>query len=312
MNLGDLRALKIPVPPAPEQRRIVAKLDALFERSRKAKESLDRIPPLLERLRQSILAAAFRGNLTKEWREAHPDVAAPWTEALLEGLCDPARVITYGVIKLGDEAANGVPCLRTSNVRWLRFELDGLKKIARPLSQEFSRTILRGQEVLVNVRGTLGGVAVASEEMRGWNVSREVAVVPVDPGRVVPDFLAFWIGSKGTQNWLAGVQKGVAYTGINIADLRNLPVSLPSITEQREVVRRIRNAMKQADALEACVFKAMAQSDLEAGLLAKAFRGELVPQDPNDEPASVLLERIRAEREAAALAEPNGRRRKAG
>ena len=104
-------------------------------------------------------------------------------------------MITYGVIKLGEEVADGVPCLRTSNVRWLRIETEGMKRIAPTLSSEYSRTILKGGEVLVNVRGTLGGVAVARPEMAGWNVSREVAVVPVNSSRVNPAFLSFLIGS---------------------------------------------------------------------------------------------------------------------
>src|SRR5690606_14916157 len=70
-NLGDL---ELPLPPLNEQRRIVDKIEALTARSRRAKEALDAVPALLDKLRQSILAAAFRGDLTKEWRAAHPDV----------------------------------------------------------------------------------------------------------------------------------------------------------------------------------------------------------------------------------------------
>jgi len=71
---GKLRELEVPVPPLNEQRRIVAKLEDLLARSRRAKDALDAIPPLLEKLRQSILAAAFRGDLTADWRARHPDV----------------------------------------------------------------------------------------------------------------------------------------------------------------------------------------------------------------------------------------------
>ena len=70
----DLEALEIGVPPLDQQRRIVEKIEALTAKSRRAKEALDAIPPLLERFRQSVLAAAFRGDLTRDWREQHPDV----------------------------------------------------------------------------------------------------------------------------------------------------------------------------------------------------------------------------------------------
>ena len=74
VSRSRLAEIEVPTPPLHEQRRIVAKLDALRARSRRAKEALGAVPALLDRLRQSILAAAFRGDLTADWREANPDV----------------------------------------------------------------------------------------------------------------------------------------------------------------------------------------------------------------------------------------------
>ncbi len=74
VSRSNLGALELPVPPINEQRRIVAKLEALQSRSRRAREALEAVPTLLEKLRQSILAAAFRGDLTKDWRAKHKDV----------------------------------------------------------------------------------------------------------------------------------------------------------------------------------------------------------------------------------------------
>jgi type I restriction enzyme S subunit len=85
--------------------------------------------------------------------------------------------------------------------------------------------------------------------------------------------------------------------GLNLADVRRVPIPLPPLEEQREIVRRVEALFAFADRLEARYLAARKQVDkLTPSLLAKAFRGELVPQDPNDEPASALLERIRAER----------------
>jgi type I restriction enzyme, S subunit len=159
------------------------------------------VPGILERFRQSVLAAATSGELTREWREAR-GMAPPsaWVATTLQALCSHARVISYSVIQLAEETTNGAPCLRTSNVRWLRLELEGMKGIARSLSDGYSRTILRGGEILVKVPGTLGGVAVVSAEMAGWNVSREVAAVPADVDKVDPYQLNF--GSQ--QNEVSG------------------------------------------------------------------------------------------------------------
>jgi type I restriction enzyme S subunit len=294
--------LNIPLAPLNEQKRIADKLDAVLARVDACRARLDRVPAILKRFRQSVLAAATSGKLTEEWREERAsDIrmngsSLKWAEQPLSGLCARERVITYGVIKLGIEVPKGVPCLRTSNVRWLRIDTEGMRRIDPALCLEYSRTILKGGEVLVNVRGTLGGVAVATPEMAGWNVSREVAVVPVDTERLDSAYLACWIGSAGSQRWLGGVKKGVAYVGINIEDLRNLPVRVPSMEEQREIVRRVGLLHTYADRLEVRYAAAGAQVErLAPTLLAKAFRGKLVPQDPGDEPASVLWERIRTE-----------------
>jgi type I restriction enzyme S subunit len=282
---------EVPVPPKAEQTRIANQLETLLARVQACNDRFDAIPALLKRFRQAVLDAAVSGALTYSWRVECD--AADWSATTVSSICQQRRVITYGVVKLGDEVPNGTPCLRTSNVRWLRFELDGMKRIAPSLSAEYSRTILRGGEVLVNVRGTLGGVAVAGNEMMGWNISREVAVLPVDQRVVNPHFAAYWVASNASQKWLAGMEKGIAYVGINIEDLRNLPIRLPSLPEQAEIVRRVEGMFALADQIETRSTAARAQAQrLNPLVLAKAFRGELVPQDSNDEPASALLARI--------------------
>ncbi len=288
---GVFEKTLVALPPRPEQTRIANQLDTLLTRVQACNDRFDAIPALLKRFRQTVLDAAVSGALTYSWKVERD--AADWSATTVSSICQQRRVITYGVVKLGDEVPNGTPCLRTSNVRWLRFELDGMKRIAPSLSTEYSRTILRGGEVLVNVRGTLGGVAVAGNEMVGWNISREVAVIPIDQSVVDPHFAAYWVASDASQKWLAGMEKGIAYVGINIEDLRNLPIRLPSLPEQTEIVRRVEALFSLADRVEARCTAARAQAQrLTPLVLAKAFRGELVQQDPNDEPASALLARI--------------------
>jgi type I restriction enzyme S subunit len=290
----DIESLIFPIAPLQEQRRIAKRLDGLVPKIASCRERLDRVPQILKKFREAVLEAAASGKLTEEWRaRIRCDSHDAWSAMKLASVCQPGRIITYGVIKLGADIAGGVPCLRTSDVRWLRIEEDGIKRIAPELSAEYGRTVLRGDEVLVNVRGTLGGVAAVMPHMLGWNVSREVAVVPAAPELIRPRFLALWIATNSSQRWLAGVQKGVAYTGINIEDLRALPVRVPSLNEQSEIVRRVDDLFALADGWQRRYIAALAPVEkLTPSVLAKAFRGELVPQDPNDEPAGEMLERL--------------------
>ena len=151
-----------------------------------------------------------------------------------------------------------------------------MKRIATSLSSEYSRTILKGGEVLVNVRGTLGDVAVAAPEMAGWNVSREVAVVPMNSSRVNPAFLSYLIGSGTSQHWLGGVKKGAAYIGINIEDLRLLPVNAPKIEKQLEVVEHLDSLQEETQHLARIYERKLAALEaLKKLLLHQAFTGEL-------------------------------------
>ena len=189
------------------------------------------------------------------------------------------RVITYGVIKLGPTVAGGVPVLRSSDVRFLRIERANVKTVSPSIASAYGRTFLRGSEVVVTVRGSLGGVAAVPASMAGFNVSREVAVVPVNRDHE-PEFIALAIASDQSQRWLSEVEKGVAYTGINIEDLKQLPLPIPPKAEQRKIVRRVKALFSLADAIEMRVAAASARADkLTQAILAKAFRGELVPTE---------------------------------
>lgn len=216
LRLRHFEQLPVVLPPIADQQRIVAILDRAVASIATAKSDTERC---LQNAR-----AIFESGL----EEAFIRPAGSWNETPLVLLCDPQRPITYGVIKAGKQVVDGVPYLRTSNVRRLYIETEGMRLIPDALSAEYSRTILRGGEVLVNVRGTLGGVAVVEPGMAGWNVSREIAVVPVDPRTMTPEFLAYFIAAGVSQSWLAEVKKGAAFVGINIEDLRRLPVGVPS------------------------------------------------------------------------------------
>lgn len=264
LNLPLIAGIEIPLPPLHEQHHIVTILDEAFEGIATAKANAEKNLLNARTVFESYLQDAYTvrvGHLPRE---------------RLEALCEKNRLITYGVIKLGDPIEDGVPCLRTSNVRWLDIDTTGMKRIAPTLAAEYSRTILRGGEVLVNVRGTLGGVAVVPDHMAGWNVSREVAVVPVNADMLDPEYAAFWIGSRTSQDWLSGVKKGAAYTGINIEDLRNLPVPLPGLEAQRTIVddvMAVRDAARRME--EVCERKIAALDELRKSLLYQAFTGAL-------------------------------------
>jgi type I restriction enzyme S subunit len=356
LSAQGLKTWTVSVPPLNEQKRIVAKIDALTEKSRKAREALADVPDLLDKLRQSILAAAFRGDLTKRWREQNPNVEPAtmllerirterrkkweeaelakfkakgkvptddqwkskyvepepvdtdglselpdgWCWAELNSLCDPDRGIPYGIVQTGDPVASGTPTVRCGDIKNFRINLQNLKLVDPEIAANYERTRLDGTEVLLAIRGTVGASAAAQPEMAGMNISREVAMIPPLPG-LDRHFLTLLLASPDIQGAIGARVKGVAQSGINLSDLRTLPIPLPPAAEQAAVIIALHQCLGDPDSWLVSINSARAEIDrLDASVLAKAFRGELVPQDPNDEPASVLLARIRAERNAGA------------
>lgn len=236
-----------------------------------------------------------------------------WRWVRCQDICDQERAITYGVIKLGPPVEEGIPTLRSSDVRWLWVDESQIKRISPRIAAAYSRTFVKGGEILVTVRGSLGGVAVVPAKMAGFNISREVAMLPVHSD-LDPRFFSYAIACSWSQAWLAQVTIGVAYTGINIRDLKRLPLPLPPLEEQREIVRRVEALFKLAEAIEKRVAAATARADkLTQAILAKAFRGELVSTEAElarrenhpYEPASTLLARIENSQEISAA---SGRR----
>lgn len=259
----------------------------------------------------------------RNWREKYveptppetaglPELPAGWCWASAEQLSDEVRAITYGVVKLGDPVPNGIPTLRSSNVRSLRLEVDDVKRISPAVASQYQRTFLRGGELLFTVRGTLGGIAVAPDYCKGWNVSREVAVLaPVDSemGPVV----AIFVASSQIQNWMSRNTRGIAYTGVNIETLKELPIPLIPSVEGAQLAGRVEELLSQFVRAETEIEHGLVRAArLRQSILKEAFAGKLVPQDPRDEPASALLTRLQADRTTSpATASKRPRRAKA-
>jgi type I restriction enzyme, S subunit len=350
INKGRFLRAPIALPPMNEQRRIVAKLEALQSRSRRARKALDAVPPLLEKLRQSILAAAFRGDLTKDWRAQNPnpepasallarirterrkkweeselaklnakgeppsddrwktkykepepvhtaglpELPEGWCWESLDNLTDAERGIPYGIVLTGEPVADGIATVRCGDIKGFDIALHGLKRVSRKTAEKFDRTQLRGGEVLITIRGTVGATAVATEQMVGMNISREVAMIPTLTG-LIPRYLMFCLAGPEAQGRVMKQVKGAAQAGINLADLRTLPVPLAPRSEQLAVLSAIERHLAVCLALERSrEYASESYAQLDRSLLAKAFRGALVLQDPNDEPADVMLERLHA------------------
>lgn len=200
-----------------------------------------------------------------------PSPPAGWIYATAEQLTDENRSIAYGVIKLGAPVDDGVPVLRSSDVRAMRIDLDGVKRIAPSIASDYRRTFLDGGEVVMTVRGTLGGVAVVPSLCKGFNISREVAMLAlIEP--TMADIVAAFIASAPIERWLMQRAKGIAYTGINIETLKALPLPIAPLAEQRRIVAEVDRRLSILRGVEVEVDANLLRAQsLRQSTLAKAF-----------------------------------------
>ena len=282
-----MREAPFPLAPLPEQRRIVAKIETLFERSRAARVALDRVPGLMSRLRQAALAKAFRGQNGEE------------------GLPEGWKVVRLG--EVCETASGGTPSRSTEeyysgDVPWVKSgELgDG---VVRDTEEKITKDALENSSAKIFPKGTLlialYGATVGKLGLLDIDAATNQAVCGIFENKevLIRDYLRFYLLSIRQE--LIKRSFGGAQPNISQSLLRDLEIPLAPLPEQRRILSGIESLFSHALVIEAATQAAREQLErLDQATLAKAFRGALVERDPNDEPAKVPLERMRTRTEA--------------
>jgi type I restriction enzyme, S subunit len=338
----QVAAFELPLPPLAEQGRIVAKLGKVLSKVGSCQQRLARIPPLLKRFRQSVLAAACSGLLTADWREENPNAgdssalvaelervheaagghkqgnAAPptdeahdlsedqlpssWCITEMRTAVCPDRPITYGILKPGPDTPNGVPYVRVADFPNDTLKLESIRRTTKIIDQMYARARLREGDILISIRGTVGRICVVPRELDRGNITQDTARLSIQPA-LNAGFVKWFLRAAPTQKRMQKAVKGVAVRGINIGDVRALQLPVPPLPEQQEIVRRVEALFALADRIEARFAVGRKQiASIGQSILARAFRGELVPTEAelaeregrSYESASELLDRIRA------------------
>lgn len=339
ISRGNLATMPMPVAPLPEQKRIADKLDSVLARVDACRDRLDRLPALLKRFRQSILAAATSGRLTEDWRTQHQlcDMellvnTLPSTQKARRGVSDTinpaseyteswanpsswwkgtaASLLCKGVfhdLKDGNHGANhpvvsdftddGLAFITAAQVDRFSIDYDGAYKISgKPLAKLRVGFAQTGDVVLTH-KGSVGRVGMID---RDCVLTPQTTYYRSNLEYVLPKFLMYYMASQPFSGQLEEIKSQTTRDFVPITQQYALVHILPPLPEQIEIVRRVEILFAFADRLEARLATARRQvGQLTPSLLAKAFRGELVPQDPADEPASGLLKRLAAQRESA-------------
>lgn len=264
LNQGNLREIPIPVAPLPEQHRIVAILDEAFDGIATAKANAEKN---LHNAR-----ALFKSHLQSVFTER----GEGWMTKLLEEVVDAKCTLSYGIVQPGHEYANGMPVVRPTDLTAKLITMDGLKRIDPKLADGYRRTTLRGDELLLCVRGSTGVVSVTAPELAGANVTRGIVPIVFAPSLLRQDFGYFLMTSEAVQSQIRSKTYGAALMQINIGDLRKIEVSFPSLAEQKILTIKLEELSSETQRLESIYQqKLTALDDLKKSLLHQAFSGNL-------------------------------------
>jgi type I restriction enzyme, S subunit len=276
--------------PREEQTRIADQLDTLLAKINACHHRLNSIPALLKRFRQAILDAATTGHLTKDWRNGGIE---KWELLRASDVC--SKVQSGGTPKEGF-TNQGVPFLKVYNIVNQRIDFDYKPQyiLNEIHAGSMSKSQTRPGDVLMNIVGPpLGKVAIVPDEYPMWNINQALTLFrPSD--RITTDWL-YYILCSGTNiaDIVHETRGSAGQVNISLSQCRNFMFPVPPVAEQVEIVRRVDVLFKLADRIDARYTTALVKAQhLHSLVLTKAFRGELLPQNPNDEPAKALLERL--------------------
>lgn len=302
---NQLKTFEIPLPPVAEQHRIVAKLETLFAQLDAAVDSLKKAQAQLQRYRRSFLKAAFEGELTTEWRAGNSDEL------------EPMSVSEISILNSLPELPDG----------WVWTTLasctDILDSRRVPINAKERTTKIRGkpESELYPYYGATGQVGwiddyLFDEELvllgedgapfldflkdtaylirdKSW-VNNHAHVLRAKSEITSNQFLCHYLNTFDYHGYLTGTTR----LKLNQSAMRKIPVPLLSLSEQKQIVSELERHFSIANEVETTIASELTRAErLRQSLLKHAFSGKLVPQDPNDEPVSVLLEKIREEKE---------------
>ncbi len=305
VNLGHIRNLKLWLPPYKEQRRIVAKIEELFSELDKGIEALTTARKQLKAYRQSVLKHAFDGRLTMDLRSTQP----AWRDTCMG---KEIEFLTSGSRGWAEYYADsGDTFIRAQNLKHDRLDLTDIAFVKLPEGNtEGLRTRVNVGDVLITITGAnVTKTGVVNFDWGTAYVSQHVALCRPRP-TIRPMFLYWYLVSEAHgRRQLNDAAYGAGKPGLNLDNIRSVTLSLPSAQEQTVVLERIEAALSvEQELTETIDHELQRTSAIRQSILKKAFSGQLVALCLNDEPASVLLERIRAERESAPVkSSRNGR-----
>lgn len=246
VNLGNLLKFRVPIPPLPEQRRIAEILDTVDEAIRKTEEIIAKLKQVKQGLLHDLLTRGIDDNGELRDPDRHPEqfkdsplgrVPKAWEPAKLGDLVSTSRPIVYGILMPGQGHPDGVPVVKVKDIKNGVVASDGLLLTSPAIDYEYRRSRLREGDLLFTIRGTVGRTAFVPARLHDANITQDTARIGLVRGN--PDFVREYLSMPRPRAFIETHTIGVAVKGINLGDVRRIPVALPPQVEADEIASRL-------------------------------------------------------------------------
>ena len=311
-----IKSYPIPLPPLPEQKRIVHRIESLFAKLDEAKEKIQQVLDGAETRKAAILHKAFTGELTKTWRRENNitttddvnreklskeceeydipyEIPDEWRWVTFNEVC---TFIGSGVTPKGGQAVytdSGIPFIRSQNVLNGKLDLSDVAYISDEINEKMKRTQIIGGETLLNITGaSIGRSCYVPQEQSVGNVNQHVCILRFKNyiNGYIPQL---WLNSPKMQEFINFNQVGQTRQALNFKQIRGIYFPLPPLQEQLEMVRIIKYEINKLDVVCNSLANLAVRIDtMKKSILAKAFRGELGTNNPNEDSAINLLKEV--------------------
>jgi len=318
LNQSMMRKIPIHIPPLSEQVRIVGRVEELFSRLDAGVRSLQAAQTQLEQYRQTSLRQAYTGKLTQKWRQKNPikielvteedgiepyrnlitwDIPTEWKWASLRSLIESMQ---NGIYKPKEFYSNdGIACLRMYNIENGKIVWKDIKRMILT-EDEFNKFLLKPDDILinrVNSRELVGKSAVIPYNLEPSVYESKNIRMRINQDTVSSHYVQYWMRFFSSRYFNLNAQQVVGMASINQTQILNMPIPMTTMKEQEKIVEIINNINLYLERIGQTIVKnSLLATHLKNNILKKAFEGWLVPQNPNDEPASLLIERIKVQK----------------
>ncbi len=300
LSSRTLEEIPLPCPPLPEQRRIVEKIEALFSELDKGVEQLKTAAQQLKIYRQSVLKWAFEGKLTEE-NIVGEKLPTTWRQAKLGEVCDKIQDGSHfsPKVQYNDPSENRFMYVTAKNIRNNFMDLSTVTYIDKEFHDPiYERCNPEHGDVLLTKDGVNTGEVTLNTLREPFSLLSSVCLLKPKKTELNSEFLKYYIQSPIGKKEIIGSMTGTAIKRIVLWKIRVAAVVLPPLERQHQIVQEIESRLSVCDKLEETIAASLQQSEaLRQSILKKAFEGKLVEQDPNDPPASQLLEQIKRQKQ---------------